>query len=292
MTRHLYTLGILACCIFANVSCMKHVSRYSTVYIDLDGTAVDTTGHIRPATIAAVQRFKDRGGHLGIATGRSLEQAREEIAQMKPNLPLVLANGGLIYDLETKKQRTLGLLDRITIQTFAELAVDDQAIKGVFLYFPNTTLIYGKTKNSAETIREMGLQQKVYDHALGTAADSLIKIVLVCHAGRLDHLAAAITEKLTGTARIVISSPTTLEVVPHSTSKWNAVQLIAKERRLSTDQIVAFGDSGNDLELLAGVGCGVAMWNGRPEVKETADLIIGPNYSDSIAKFLDSPIMR
>ncbi len=48
----------------------------------------------------------------------------------------------------------------------------------------------------------------------------------------------------------------------------------------------------NISKIISEVGLGIAMWNGRSETKHAADLIIGPNYSDAIAKVLNSSIMQ
>ena len=50
---------------------------------------------------------------------------------------------------------------------------------------------------------------------------------------------------------------------------------------------MAFGDSDNDLEMLAGVGMSVAMGNGSSSVKEVAKHITTSNQQDGIHKALE-----
>lgn len=48
--------------------------------------------------------------------------------------------------------------------------------------------------------------------------------------------------------------------------------------------MIAFGDSGNDLQMLEGAGLGVCMENGTPEAKEAADVVIGHHKTPALAK--------
>ena len=93
------------------------------------------------------------------------------------------------------------------------------------------------------------------------------------------------------TSRVVVSSPTTIEILPKTVTKASALEQISKINGFSLKSVIAFGDSGNDVEMLKIVGLGVAMANGRQEAFEAADIIIGPNYSDAIAKFLTSSLI-
>ena len=67
-------------------------------------------------------------------------------------------------------------------------------------------------------------------------------------------------------------------------SKARAVQDLA--RQLGADRIVVFGDNLNDLSMMAVADEAVAVANAFPEVKAAADVVIGPNSADSVAKYI------
>ena len=60
----------------------------------------------------------------------------------------------------------------------------------------------------------------------------------------------------------------------------------AMARELGADRIVAFGDNVNDLPMMREADLAVAVENALPEVKEAADIVIGPNTDDSVALFI------
>ncbi|MBN2012489.1 HAD family phosphatase [candidate division KSB1 bacterium] len=273
-------------------ACKTNSLRYTHVYLDLDGTAVDTTNTIRPATIEAVKAFQARGGKVGIATGRTFEQARDAIEQLRPDLPVVLFNGGIIVDRKNHRFDILGNLDDQTMRTTLRLLAANQDIAGIVLHFPVASIPDRNTPQFAEQAKDFGVTFRYLDNLQSLSADSLIKIIILCPPDQTEHIYTAIKNSIPTTSRLVISSAVTIEVMPAQISKATALKRIAKQNGFSMEDVVAFGDSGNDVEMLSSVGLGIAMWNGRPQTRDAADIIIGPNYSDSIAKFLNSPIMK
>ncbi len=60
--------------------------------------------------------------------------------------------------------------------------------------------------------------------------------------------------------------PSMLEVVPEGINKWVGAQVLLRQMGLPASAMMAVGDGGNDLELVANVGLGVAMGNAVPKV--------------------------
>lgn len=67
-------------------------------------------------------------------------------------------------------------------------------------------------------------------------------------------------------------------------TKANAITDMKK--LTGADRVVAFGDNLNDIPMLKAADVAVAVENALPEVKEVADIVIGPNTEDSVAKFI------
>ena len=56
---------------------------------------------------------------------------------------------------------------------------------------------------------------------------------------------------------------------------------------ISLDETMAFGDGGNDIQMLSHVGLGVAMGNARDEVKKYAKYVTSDVDNDGISRALD-----
>ena len=83
------------------------------------------------------------------------------------------------------------------------------------------------------------------------------------------------------------SNPFAADIINQGNSKLEGIRRVGKEYGFDLNQVMAFGDSDNDLEMLAGVGMSVAMGNGSSSVKEVAKHITTSNQEDGIHKALE-----
>src|SRR5713101_8381812 len=69
--------------------------------LDLDGTIVDQSDHIRDSVAQAIDLVKRRGVAVAIATGRRYQSALPAYDFIGSTLPLICYEGGLIRDRNT-----------------------------------------------------------------------------------------------------------------------------------------------------------------------------------------------
>ena len=60
---------------------------------------------------------------------------------------------------------------------------------------------------------------------------------------------------------------------------------------IGTDEVIAFGDSFNDIPMIKTAGMGVAMGNAEDELKAAAEMITSDCDSDGIAEALEKLIV-
>ena len=81
--------------------------------------------------------------------------------------------------------------------------------------------------------------------------------------------------------------PYNIELGGATTSKATALKALAEMLGLSHDNIMSFGDSSNDAQMLAAAQIAVAMGNAVEELKEAADVITLSNAEDGVAYALE-----
>ncbi len=74
-----------------------------------------------------------------------------------------------------------------------------------------------------------------------------------------------------------------LEITLAGISKASAIGELCDSLQLTMDNVVAFGDSGNDTEMLRAAGYAVVMANGEDCVKPLADYLAPDVYEDGAA---------
>jgi hydroxymethylpyrimidine pyrophosphatase-like HAD family hydrolase len=89
-------------------------------------------------------------------------------------------------------------------------------------------------------------------------------------------------------ADLTFSHPRGLvEMSPRGVTKATGLAEVASRLSVSPDDVVAFGDMPNDLEMLRWAGHGVAMGNAHPALREIADEVTATNADDGLAVVLE-----
>ena len=77
-----------------------------------------------------------------------------------------------------------------------------------------------------------------------------------------------------------------VDIIPKGSGKGNAIKKVLEHFNFSEDEALAFGDGGNDMDMLQVVGTGVAMGNASDNVKAIADEVCGSVEEDGIFHYL------
>ena len=86
---------------------------------------------------------------------------------------------------------------------------------------------------------------------------------------------------------IAISKPFFLEVTKLGIDKGTAVKKLADILGIKIEEVIAAGDSFNDLPMLKVAGTSVAVVNAQPEIKETVDFIVSSNDEGGMAELIN-----
>jgi hydroxymethylpyrimidine pyrophosphatase-like HAD family hydrolase len=83
-----------------------------------------------------------------------------------------------------------------------------------------------------------------------------------------------------------------LEITDVHATKGLALIALGKHLGLSPEQMIAFGDTDNDIDMLKTVGIGVAMANARPEALAVADRVTRSNDEDGVAWAIEQWVLN
>lgn len=269
-------------------SVYRGIVRFRVVASDIDGTLLRSDGTLAPRTHAALNRVVKAGSTFVLATGRPPRWVHP-IAEMTGHQGLaVCSNGALVIDLTDERIVDIRLHDRsIALETAdvirdllpdASFAVDGPSGFG---HIPGYTAVSAHGRDVREASLEELLSGKVTkimfrhpamdDDVLRQLIDAVSHLVTVTYGSMGDDL-----------------GPNTLiELMPHGVSKADALQRIAHHFDATSEDVIAFGDMPNDVDMLAWAGHGVAMANAHPVAKEAADEITSSNNDDGVAVVIE-----
>ena len=249
---------------------------------DLDGTLLSGHDQVHPENVKALQAAMARGVHFAVASGRSVSSCSILMrAHGLDEVTIIGVNGCQVMDRPFGKI----IVEHQLRQDAAREAmrVFDAYGLGACLY-TRDALVY-----STQRILEVceGGRQKTTSHEQMDGAGTRIlsgpeavqqalegtplKAFCIVDHGQEEAFAAA-REACARIPGISITSSwiNNFEVMPEGVDKGTALRELAEHLGIKRDEVMAFGDSENDVEMLRWAGHSYAMENAQPEVKEAA----------------------
>lgn len=255
---------------------------YSIVFLDIDGTLLDSGHNISPNTKGLLNRLEKRGVPVILCSARYPDGVEFVVRQAELRSPIVCYGGGLILD----EDRSILADTGIEIQTAVRFKrfVDErfpELITSTYLY--NVWLVDDAANPVIQREAEI-IQCRPLAGRLETASQAMDHVhKLLCmgppaQVGRLRKEAAPLFPEL----ELLSSGATYLEVLPRGVSKRAAMETLQVHYGLGRESSVACGDHFVDLEMLRYAGLGVAMGNAPEEVKAAADRVTASNDEEGV----------
>jgi len=243
---------------------------------DLDGTLLDEEHKINDEALLLLKEFESLGYGITFATGRSVPAALFYIKHAGIKLPVILFNGCMIFDPLTLKPLKL-----YTMEPYVLMKVIEEAPKDVSILVFSRKDIYAlnPVKNLDGYLQRDGIACKFVDNFREVDMRGVIKVLFVGSQKRLDELFEFLSLNLRGKASVVRSEPDLVEILPLGVNKGTGLMELSKLLNVKLSDVIAVGDSMNDIEMLRTAGLGVAVGNAWEDVKKSVDVVVkGERY--------------
>lgn len=273
---------------------MREKRNIRLIAFDMDGTVLDDHKKILPQTKAVLESAARRGIELVPATGRPYCGLSSEIDRLQGVRYVLTCNGAGAYEKETGKCL---MENGMSLDSFLPLLAEveplpvmaDPFVKGeAFMNEKNRPLV--------EHIRAPE-ELKEYIRRSRTLVPNLVEY-LQKRGDEVEKLTINFVEDEEGRRQgydevvnilnhypqlnAVSGGMRNIEVTKKGISKASGLLWLGEFLGISPQEMIAFGDSGNDLEMIKAAGVGVAMGNAEEEVKEAADYVTLPNTENGI----------
>ena len=269
------------------------------VFFDIDGTLVNDSKSVLKSTKEAIKIVKDQGVLVGVATGRGPFFVKELMEDLDLDFA-VTYNGQYIfnkdrvlfaspidkgslrqiisYAKENQKEIAMGTRQDVVgsrIMSFG-LSPLSQLVSRFVPKFLTRTI-----SNSFNRMVSKAVPQKEED-LLNLINQPIYQVLMLMTPEESEQAATKLNH-----LKFTRSNPFAADIINQGNSKLEGIRRVGKEYGFDLNQVMAFGDSDNDLEMLAGVGMSVAMGNGSSSVKEVAKHITTSNQEGGIHKALE-----
>nr|WP_202886136.1 HAD family hydrolase [Kribbella sandramycini] len=250
---------------------------------DLDGTLVRSDGSVADRTRAAVTAAQHQGSVFVMVTARPPRWLHDLSDLVGDHGIAIVANGSILYDVGRQTVIRTRLIDPAVLLEVA------QAIRAAI----------PEVEFAIERSNRYG-QEPHYQNHWPRPENTLIaelEVLLAEPAAKLlvrhpswhsDELLTRVTAVVGERVSASHSGGTSLvEIAAAGVSKAAMLADFCAELDIPAADTIAFGDSLNDLPMLAWAGTGYAVGNAHPDVLAAADAICPTNDEDGVAAVLE-----
>lgn len=252
---------------------------------DMDGTLLNSEKQISERNLLAIRRIMDKGIKFSISTGRPLCGISRFLAQTGANGPSICYNGSVIHEGVTGRVLFRRSLD---FESFRRLYKLGNELDTTMTVWSNDVL-YGNRLDERlfDYCKYSGIAPRLLEDIDSLYENGVTKLLWYDTEERIAEFKAKADLIKGDMVTSCTSMPFFLEFFDAEASKGLALKKICELYDLRQDEIMAFGDGMNDLDMILFAGRGIAMGNSCDEVKKVADEITLSNDEDGVAAILE-----
>ncbi|WP_010647681.1 Cof-type HAD-IIB family hydrolase [Oceanobacillus massiliensis] len=237
------------------------------IALDMDGTLLTSAHEVTVRTQQAIEQSLAKGIHVVLSTGRDFRTCYPYAEELKLQSYLVTANGGQIWTVE-KELLDQHLLETALIEKLYNLGTQ----VGVNMWMISTSGVFRDD-----------IPENFYDYEwlkFGCESTDEQKLdIMVKELSRYKEL------------ELTNSLPTNVEANPKGVSKAKALKFLCDKIGITMENVMAVGDSLNDIKMIQEAGIGVAMGNAQEAIKQVADHTTETNNNDGVAKAIEKYVL-
>ena len=266
--------------------------RPRLILCDIDGTLVVKYENIRDYTRKIIETCQRNGVLFGLATGRPLNQTKYIIDQYGIKVDILLcSNGCEIYDCNTGEYTKTDYMKpewiKETFEIMEPFSASPRVVttEGLEIVPEMDEIVINSSKIGDLTIK---VTQNIDDYCVDVP-----KIMYLVNANEMSEIENYLSHLDNEHFTSFKTQPFLIEFASKKASKANAMLKYCNENNIAIEDVIAFGDTTNDNEMLIKAGVGVCLANGSQDTKDIADYITKyPVQEEGLGHFLEEYVVK
>ena len=265
---------------------------------DMDGTLLDPKGQLDlPRLEKILDKLDQCDIRFVIATGNEVHRMRQLLGHLAERVVLVVANGARIFENNELIQAQTwddAIVDRALAHFKGRECQDQFVVTAMNGGFVKEGTVFTELDKfmTPEMIEQLYQRMNFVDEFDPNLFGGVLKMSMVVGEERSESVLQEINDLFDGHVRAVSSGYGCIDILQDRIHKaWGLVELL-KRWNLKPEQIMAFGDSENDIEMLELAGISYAMENAEEAVKRVATKVAPANSQAGVYKVLENWLER
>lgn len=265
---------------------------YKLIACDCDNTLLDSEANIPVENIEIIKKLMNRGIKIILATGRNDILVKDYILETGIDAPVIGCNGASIRDLKTNNLISLTPISSSSLEEVFKYCFEKQINPKAFSMTHGYTCenVNTSTLGSIFTKYKRKLKNDLTYETIDNMQDlinktEILKVLIVNENEEFIVKTQSELNKIKG-IDVVRSNISCIDIGAKGVSKGKALEKYANMCGIKSSEIIAFGDSENDLSMLEYAGLSILMRNGDKSLRSKVDLITETNDNAGVAKAL------
>lgn len=257
--------------------------------LDVDDTLLPQGGVISRDNLSAINRARDAGVYVAIATGRGYIGAAPICKTLDIKGPVIVFGGAKIMDTRTGEC----LLNSQIPPDLVREALETAAELGIYAHiFEGDGIVCERAHPYSDAyIRGQNLPRRLDPHIRQKQWRHVPKVLAITEPEKTPVYISLFQERFKGRLKISGSRPGFIEINRLDAHKGNALMRLAEMMGLNREQVAAVGDNSLDLEMIRWAGLGAAVADAEPEALASADIIVPSCNQNGVAWLIERYIL-
>jgi Cof subfamily protein (haloacid dehalogenase superfamily) len=267
----------------------EDMGRIRLIAVDMDGTFLrKDMSYDKERFKRLYMKMKEQGIRFVVASGNQYYQLKSFFEDYQDELTYVAENGALIVvdkevvsSVKVPMETVMRVID--ALRAYPEVKVGVCGLNSAYV-LDNETWLYDYMSKYYQRLKKVerfdDVEDDVLKVALVTPVESTYRI--------RDELLAVLEGKLVP----VIPMPDNIDLIAPGKNKGTAIALLQKRWGIDPSECLAFGDGGNDIEMMKQVGYSYAMKNASDELKAAAKYSASTNNEDGVLEIIEEYLQQ
>lgn len=265
---------------------------YKMIVLDLDDTLLNDEHTLSKRNKESLMAAQELGVKVVLASGRptfGMVSLAKELQLDQYGSFILSYNGSKIIDATTNEE----LFNSTISSEMAHRLYDLSRREGVsILSYKDEAIVIEEPNEYADIEATItGLPLQIVDQFKETINEPVVKAMMLADPDVLVNVEQEMIKEVGEEVSVFRSKPFFLEFTALNVTKGTSLSQLTKKLGIAPEEVIAIGDSYNDITMIEFAGLGVAMGNAPDAIKEIANYVTDSNNHDGVAKVVEDFIL-
>lgn len=260
---------------------------FKAVAVDMDGTFLDDRKQYNHEQFDQIlTEFEKRGIHFIVASGRPYARLQQDFSKFTEQMDFVTLNGSRLI-IKGKQAAGYPLARQDVLDLIQE--VEGKFGKRAIMVFEKDIayLHSAVPKTERDFLAYFAGKNDIVDNWHDLPNEDIFQITVDLDSSHYAEIEQMFNLKHQNQISAFASANTAIDINVQGINKGAGLKRLLAKMNMTGNDLIAFGDGGNDIDMLDFAKYSYAMANGMSKVKEHAKFIAPANTENGVFKVLE-----